>query len=98
MPGHNGFRFDDNRHQDVSPCWPKTTEKNPEYPILDSEPRARMFSLEYTQLLTEGKDLQAKAVTGTEEGVEEAEKADEKRNHGPALIAQAYVPASALTA
>jgi hypothetical protein len=26
-----------------------------------------MFSLEYAQLLTEGKDLQAEAVTGTEE-------------------------------
>jgi hypothetical protein len=57
-----------------------------------------MFSLEYTQLLTEGKGLQANAVTGTEEGVEEAEKADDKRDHGPAFMAQAYVPASALTA
>ena len=37
-----------------------------------------MFSLEYAQLLTEGKDLQAQAVTGTEEGIEEGEEADEK--------------------
>jgi len=37
-----------------------------------------MSSLEYAQLLTEGKDLQAEAVTGTEEGNEEGEEADEK--------------------
>ena len=37
-----------------------------------------MFSLEYAQLLTEGKDLQAEAVTGTEEGIEEGEEANEK--------------------
>jgi hypothetical protein len=35
-----------------------------------------MFSLEYAQLLTEGKDLQAEAETGTEEGIEEREEAD----------------------
>ena len=29
-----------------------------------------MFSLEYAQLLTEGKDLEAEAATGTEESAE----------------------------
>ena len=42
------------------------------------EPNARMFSLEYAQLLTEGKDLHPETVTGTEEGIEESEEADEK--------------------
>ena len=45
-----------------------------------------MFSLEYSQLLAEDKDLQAEAVTGTEEGVD-VEEADEKRNHRPAFMA-----------
>jgi hypothetical protein len=72
---------------DVTPCKPKTAEQNPKHPILASQPRARTFSLEYSQLLTEGKDPQAEAVTGTEEGVEEAEKADERRNHRPGSIA-----------
>jgi len=85
MPSDNCFRFDDN--QDVAPCGPKTTERNPEYSIPDSRLRARMFPLEYAQLLTDGNDLQAEAVTGTEEGVDEAEKADEERNHGPGFIA-----------
>ena len=85
MPGYNGFRFDDN--QRAAPCWPITAEQNLEYSIPDSQPRARTFSLEYSQLLTEGKDLQAEAVTGTEEGVEEAEKANEKRNHRPGFMA-----------
>jgi hypothetical protein len=46
--------------------------------VFHSKPRARMFSLEYAQLLPEGKDLQAETVTGTEEGIEEGEEADEK--------------------
>ena len=96
MPGDNGFRFDDN--QDVSPCRPKTAEQNPKYPILDSEPRARMFSLEYAQLLTEGKDLEPEVVAGTEEGAETGEQADEKCNHGLGFIAQGSIPAPALTA
>jgi len=32
-----------------------------------------MFSLEYAQLLTEGNDLQAEIITGTEEDVEEGD-------------------------
>jgi hypothetical protein len=72
MPGGNGFRFDDD--QDIAPCRPKTAEQNPEYSVFRSQPRARMFSLEYAQLLPEGKDLQAEAVTGTEEGIEEGSR------------------------
>ena len=84
MPADNGFRFDDD--QDVAPRRPKPAEQNPEYPILGSEPGVRTFSLEYAQLLTEGKDLEAQAVTRTEEGVEEGEEADEKANHAPGFI------------
>jgi len=62
IPSDNGFRFDDN--QNIAPCRPITAEKIPEYPIPASQPRASMFSLEYTQLLTESKDLQAQTVTG----------------------------------
>jgi hypothetical protein len=46
-----------------------------------------MFSLKYAQLLTEGNDLQAETVTGTEKGVEEGEGAGEKWDHSPGLIA-----------
>jgi len=46
-----------------------------------------MFSLEYAQLLTEGNDLQAEIITGTEEDVEEGEEADEKGNHSLGFIA-----------
>jgi len=45
-----------------------------------------MFSLEYAQLLTEGIDLQAWTVAGTEEDVEEGEEANEKGNHSPGLM------------
>jgi len=84
MPADNRLRFDDN--QNVSPCRPETAQQNSKHPILDSEPWARVFSLEYSQLLAEDKDLQAEAVTGTEEGVD-VEEADEKRNHRPAFMA-----------
>ena len=69
------------------PRRPKTAEQNPKYSILDSEPRARLFSFEYAQLLTEGKDLEAQAVAGTKESAETGEEADEKWNHGTGFIA-----------
>jgi len=50
MPTDNGFRFDND--EDATPCRPKPTQKNPKYAILDSQTRARMFSLEYAQLLS----------------------------------------------
>ena len=50
MPGDHGFWFNDD--QNTAPFWPKTAEQNPKYSILDSQPRARVFSLEYAQLLT----------------------------------------------
>ena len=83
MPGNNGFWFDND--QDVVPCRPKAAEQNPKHSILDSQPGARLFSLEYTQLLTEGEDLEAEVVPRTEESVEAVE--DEKWNHGSGFIA-----------
>ena len=49
--------------------------------------RARNFSFEYAQLLTEGKDLETEVAAGTEESAEAGEAADEKWNHGPGFIA-----------
>jgi hypothetical protein len=40
-----------------------------------------------TEAPTEGKGLQAETVTGTEEGVEEVESADEKWNRRPGFMA-----------
>ena len=96
MPRHNGFRSYD--YQRAAPSWPITAEQNPEYPIPDSQPRTSMLPLECAQLLTEGDDLQAETVAGTQEGGNEGKSADEKWNHGPGSIAQGSVPASALTA
>jgi hypothetical protein len=85
MPSDNGFRFDDD--QDVAPSWPKPAGQNPKYSILDSQPRVRLFLLEYAQLLMEGKDLEAQVVAGTEESAEAGEEADEKWNHEAGFIA-----------
>jgi hypothetical protein len=41
----------------------------------------------HTQLLTEGKDLEAKVVAGTEESAEAGEEAEEKWNQGTGFIA-----------
>jgi len=54
-------------------------------------PRARLFSFEYAQLLTEGKDLEAEVVAGTEERAEAGEETNEKWNHGTGFIAQGSV-------
>ncbi len=51
-----------------------------------------MLPLEYAQLLTEGDDLQAETVAGTQEGGNEGKSADEKWNHSPGSIAQGLRP------
>ena len=79
------FRFDDD--QDVAPCRPDAAEQDPKYSILDSQSRVRLFSLEYAQLLTEGKDLKAEVVARTEECAEAGEEADKKWNHEFGFIA-----------
>ena len=56
-----------------------------------------MFSLENAQLLTEGKDLKAKAATRSEEGAEAGEEADEKSSHELGFIAWRRAPAPALS-
>ena len=85
IPGDHGFWFDDN--QDVAPCRPKAAEQSPEYSILDSQPRVRLFSLEYTQLLTESKNLKREVVARTEECAEAGDEADKKWNHEFGFIA-----------
>ena len=85
MPRYHAFWFDDN--QDVAPCRPKAAEQNPKHSILDSQPGARLFSLEYTQLLTEGKNLEAEVVARTKECAEVGDEADKKWNHEFGFIA-----------
>ena len=76
----------------------QATDQNPKHSILDSQSRARNPSFKYTQLLTEGKDLDAEIVAGTEESAEAGEKADEEWNHRPGFITQGSAPASTLIA
>ena len=76
LPRNNSFWFNDD--QDVAPCRAKPTEQNPKDSILGSQLRSRNLSLHYAQLLTEGKDLEAEVVAGTEESAEAGEKADEQ--------------------
>ena len=47
----------------------------------------RLFSLQYAQLLPEGKDLKAEVVARTEECAEAGEEADKKWNHEFGFIA-----------
>ena len=46
-----------------------------------------MFSLEYAQLLTEGKDLEAEAIRRMEESAEANEEAEKKSNHELGFVA-----------
>ena len=85
MPCDNGFRFDND--QDVAPCRPEAAEQDPKYSILDSQSRVRLFSLEYAQLLTEGKDLEAEVVARTEECAKAGDEGDKKWNHEFGFIA-----------
>jgi hypothetical protein len=64
VPSDHRFWLDDDQH--VAPSRPKAAEKNPKYSILDPQPRMRIFSLEYAQLLTQGKDFNTEVLAGTE--------------------------------
>ena len=94
MPSDHGLGFDDD--QDVVPGRPEPAERYPKQPILDAQPRARILSLQYAELLAKGQDLEAEAVTGTEEGAEGGEETQEKWNHGLGFMAYESVPAPAL--
>jgi hypothetical protein len=84
MPGDNGFWFDND--QDVAPSRPKPTQQNPKYPILHSQPRARMFSVKHAQLLAQGKNFKSKIAARTEEGAEASKRSAKEGNHEPAFI------------
>ncbi len=94
MPGDYGFRL--NNGQGIGPSGPKLAEQNPKHAISHPQSRARMFPLKYAQLLTQGNDLEAEVVTGTEEGTEKGEESLEKWNHDPGFIACAATTVSAL--
>jgi hypothetical protein len=94
MPGDNGLWFDDD--QDIAPSGPKPAERYPKQPILDAQPRARMLSLEYAELLAQRQDLKAEAVAGTKEGAQGGEEHKGKWHHGFGFIAYGSIPAPAL--
>jgi hypothetical protein len=81
--------------QNVGPCRPEPAEQNPKHPILDPQPRARIFSFEHAQLLAQCKNLKTKVVAGTEEGAETGEESNEKCNHELGFIAQEPLKAPA---
>ncbi len=92
MPGDNGLWLDD--EQDAVPCRPEPAEEYPKQPILDAQPRTRMLSLEYAELLAKRQDLMAEAVAGTEEGAEAGEERTEEWHHGLGFMAYGPIPAS----
>ncbi len=67
-----------NNDQNIGPCGPKPAGQNLEHSISRPEARARMFPFEYAQLLTQGDDLEAEMLMGTEEGAEKGEESSNK--------------------
>jgi hypothetical protein len=57
-----------------------------------------MVSLEYAQLLTESKDLEAEVAARTEEGTKAGGEIRQKCNHGSGFVSHSSDAASALTA
>jgi len=68
MPGNNGFGFDNDKS--ISPSRPKPMKQNPKQPILSSQPRAGMFSVEHTQLLAQSQNFETEIASRTEKGTE----------------------------
>ena len=85
MPRDDGFRFYDD--QNAAPRGPQPAKENPEHPIVEPESRPRVLSLEDTELLPKGEDLEAQVVTGAEEDAEAADDADKEGKHETRCIA-----------
>jgi hypothetical protein len=72
MPVKDGFGLDDN--ECFLPVRPGSRQKQPEESIRLPKSRTPVASIENRKLLSEDKDFKAEAVTGAEEGAQEAEK------------------------
>jgi hypothetical protein len=68
MPGNNGVGFD--YDESISPSGPKPAKQDLKQSIAGLELRARMFSIQHTQLLAKRKNFDTKIASRVEERTE----------------------------
>ena len=83
MPAHDRLRLHHRQH--ARPFLPATPEAQPEKTIAKAQPGSRIFTLEDSDLLPEGNELQSEVISRAEENTEPREKKQKKPNHGPSL-------------
>jgi hypothetical protein len=68
MLGNSGFGL--SHDKSIPPSCPKPVKQNPKQSIAGLEPRARMFSIQHTQLLAKRKNFETEIAARTEKGTE----------------------------
>jgi hypothetical protein len=81
MPAHHGVRL--NNDEGRCPTRPDAAQDGPEQPVKGAQVRARMFSFEYRELLTQGQDLQGAIAPTAEEDSQCRQDCRNKIKHEP---------------
>jgi hypothetical protein len=79
MPAYDCFRLDND--QRVAPTLPESTKEHPEQAIRLVDAWSRVFALEYSELLAQDEDFQAKVVARADEIVQVCEECDREAQH-----------------
>jgi len=83
MPADHASRC--NQDQGPSPPGPEPSQYNPEQLVQRCQSTARSFGVQRQQLLTEGKILKDKILSGSESTDDPSEKMSERPDHGQIL-------------
>src|SRR5436190_8051567 len=79
MPGHNGFRFDDD--ESISPAGIYPPERRPKEAVHPTESGSRLLSLKDSKLLSESSGLQGKPVASYEQRTDIRHNRNDERAH-----------------
>lgn len=88
MPGHNGFRFDDD--ESISPARVYAPERPPKEAVQPTESGSRLLSLEDSKLLSESSGFQGKPVTHYEQRTDIRGNRNEERAHRTDLSRETF--------
>lgn len=79
MPGHNGFRFDDDER--ISPARVCPTQGGPKEPVYATEPWSRLLSFENGKLLPQSSGFQCKPVARHDQCSNVRDDRNDERTH-----------------
>ena len=79
MPGHNGFRFDND--ESISPPGIYAPQRRSKEPVHSTEPGSRLLSFEDGELLPQSSGFQCKPVARYEQRTDVRDDRNDERSH-----------------